>query len=211
VVVDDEQKYRTWLAAQPTFSESSALAAGDPAAGEAAFAPCAACHGAKGEGNQAQNAPKIAGQPGWYIARQLKNFKEGVRGAHKDDVNGKTMAAMAAMLDEQGVRNVGAYLATLPDQPAKTTISGNISSGESHYTTCAACHGRGGEGVWSTNAPRLSHMSDWYMATQLSNFSKGIRGSHPLDFPGAQMGMMARSADSAHITNDLLAYINSMK
>ena len=35
-------------------------------------------------------------------------------------------------------------------------------------------------------------MSDWYIERQLQNFRKGIRGSHPQDFNGAQMASMAR-------------------
>ncbi|MEO7158616.1 MAG: c-type cytochrome [Vicinamibacterales bacterium] len=211
VVVDDEKTFQTWFATQPIYSEASVLVTGDAAAGQAAFAPCAACHGARGEGNQAQNAPKLAGQAGWYLARQLKNFKHGLRGARDDDVNGKTMAAMAAILDDQGIKNVTAYLASLPDEAAPATVTGDAGRGESHYLTCAACHGTMGEGIWSTNAPRLSHMSDWYMAKQLQNFRQGIRGSHPQDFPGAQMGAMAKTVRPDQATSDLLAYINTMK
>lgn len=211
VIVDDEKGFQTWLATQQTFSEQTAIAAGDAAAGESAFAPCAACHGAKGEGNPQQNAPKLAGQPAWYLARQLDNFKHGVRGARDDDVNGKTMAAMAAILDDAGVKNVTTYLAGLPDQAAPSTINGDASKGHSHYVTCAACHGQSGEGIWSTKAPRLAHMSDWYMARQLQNFKKGIRGTHPADFPGQQMTAMAKTLDNEQTANDLLAYINSMR
>ena len=67
--------YRTWLASQPTFAQSQARPAADAAAGQATYAVCTACHGAQGEGNQALNAPKLAGQPSWYLARQLHNFQ----------------------------------------------------------------------------------------------------------------------------------------
>ena len=39
------------------------------------YATCMACHGAQGEGNQLLNAPKLAGQPGWYLARQLRQLQ----------------------------------------------------------------------------------------------------------------------------------------
>jgi len=32
-------------------------------------------------------------------------------------------------------------------------------------------------------------MSDWYLARQLHNFQQGIRGVHPQDFAGAQIGV----------------------
>ena len=53
---------------------------GSAAAGQAAYAVCAACHGANGEGNPALNAPKLSGQHAWYLKRELQNFKNGARG-----------------------------------------------------------------------------------------------------------------------------------
>ena len=88
-------------------------AQGNPAAGKALFATCAACHGANGEGNVALNAPPIAGQEAWYVARQLRNFKAGIRGG-ANDAFGAQMAPMAQTLpDEQAMKNVAAYIATL--------------------------------------------------------------------------------------------------
>jgi cytochrome c oxidase subunit 2 len=49
------------------------------------------------------------------VARQLKNFKAGVRGSHAEDIFGKLMAPMAMVLDDAAVNNVAAYIATLPE------------------------------------------------------------------------------------------------
>ncbi len=68
VVVDEPAAFDTWLAGQPTFAATLAQGAGDPAAGEASYATCMACHGAQGEGNQLLNAPKLAG-PAWLVPR----------------------------------------------------------------------------------------------------------------------------------------------
>ena len=54
----------------------NAYAAGDATKGKAAYAVCAACHGANGMGNKALNAPRIAGQEPWYLERQLNNYKK---------------------------------------------------------------------------------------------------------------------------------------
>lgn len=46
--------------------------------GEAIFhgkGQCFKCHGKKGEGLKAEEAPYLAGQYDWYIYSQLKNFK----------------------------------------------------------------------------------------------------------------------------------------
>jgi len=87
---------------------------GDAAAGKTAYATCAACHGANGEGNKALNAPKLAGQHDWYIVRQLQNFKSGLRGADAKDSFGAQMRPMAATLaDDAAINNVATYIATL--------------------------------------------------------------------------------------------------
>jgi cytochrome c oxidase subunit II len=207
VVVDTEKDFEAWLATQPTYAQTRAAAAGDATAGQAAYAVCSACHGAHGEGNPQLNAPKLAGQAGWYLVRQLQNFKQGVRDKEQF---APQMDAFAATLDDTAMKNVVAYINSLPDLQPQATVSGNPAKGAEHYETCAYCHGGAGQGVWSTNAPRLSHMDDWYMKRQLQNFQQGLRGSHPQDFSGAQMAAMAKTlADDAAI-NDVLKHIDSM-
>jgi len=61
------------------------------------YVTCGACHGADGRGMQATNAPRLAGISDWYLATQLKNFKQGIRGAHPKDMYGPQMASMAAI------------------------------------------------------------------------------------------------------------------
>jgi cytochrome c oxidase subunit II len=212
VVVDEEQDYQTWLATQPTFSQVNAQAKGDAEAGKAMFATCTACHGDQGQGNKELGAPKLAGQGGWYLARQLHSFKAGVRGSHENDTYGKQMIPFASMLaDDAAVNNIVAYIGTLPDsRPDDTSVGGNPERGKKLYATCASCHGDKGEGIWATNAPRLSGMSDWYMARQLENFRQGIRGTHRQDFHGAQMRSMARALKDEQSINDLLDYVHTL-
>ena len=207
VIVEEEKDFEAWLATQPTYAQTRAVAAGDVAAGQASYAVCSACHGAQGEGNPQLNAPKLAGQAGWYLARQLQDFKLGLR--DKEEF-GKQMDAFAAMLDETATRNVIAYIASLPDAHPPATVSGNMAKGKEHYETCAYCHGSGGQGVWSTNAPRLAQMSDWYLKRQLENFQQGMRGSHPQDFSGAQMAAMAKTLPDEQAINDVIKHIDSM-
>ena len=127
------------------------------------FALCATCHGAQGEGDQASNGPKLAGQQAWYIERQLKYFKTGVRGGEGDS-SGQVMAQMAqTLVNDDAIRNMAAYIATLPDNAAQTTVSGDVENGEDIYSrNCAACHLKDGSGTWYTDAPTLAGMSDWY-------------------------------------------------
>jgi cytochrome c oxidase subunit 2 len=211
VVVNTQEEFDTWLAAQPTFEKTLLASKGDPEAGKALFTACTACHGAQAEGNRELNAPKLSGQAEWYLVRQLQMFKRGVRGAHEQDIYAKQMIPFASMLaDDDAIRNVVAYIKTLPEVRPPASVVGNPVRGQKLYRTCSACHGSTAKGIWATNAPRLSNMSDWYMARQIRNFRDGIRGGHPQDFHGAQMAEMARVlADDAAVA-DVLDYVRTL-
>jgi cytochrome c oxidase subunit 2 len=211
VVVESEEDFDAWLATQPTFAETMAKPKGDPLAGQASYAVCSACHGAQGEGNKAVNAPKLAGQEWTYLERQLHNYKTGVRGSAEGDTLGQQMAGMAATLpNDQAVRDVVAYIGTLPDSRPQSTVTGDVENGRQFYNTCQYCHGKSGEGYWTMNAPRISGMSDWYMADQLRKFRDGTRGAHRLDLYGRQMGMMADLFHDEQALVDLVAYLNEL-
>ncbi|AMO23014.1 hypothetical protein GCM10027034_45590 [Ramlibacter solisilvae] len=210
IVVDEPAAYQAWLQRQATYAQASARPAGDVAAGKALYAACAACHGANGEGNVAVNAPKLSGQGGWYLERQLRHFKQGARGTNEKDAFGKMMAPMAATLaDDKAMADVVAYIASLPDTPAAGTLKGNADNGRQRFQTCAACHGANAQGNAATNAPRLKGMSDWYLATQLKNFRTGVRGHDPQDIYGGQMALFAGMLGDDAAIADVLAYINS--
>jgi len=84
---------------------------GDAAKGQALYAICGTCHGAKGEGNAAMNGPRLAGQNDWYMVSQLKNFKKGLRGAAPGDALGMQMRGMAMTLtDDQAILDVVSYI-----------------------------------------------------------------------------------------------------
>ena len=211
VVVDEQADYDAWLAQQPTFAETLSPVQGNAQVGAAQYAVCAACHGQQGEGMQALRAPKIAGQEPWYIRRQIASYKAGLRGAHEDDQWGRTMAPMAMTLaDDAAVENVIAHIQTFPDNPAPQTVDGNVDRGEKLYAVCAYCHGKEAEGIQAINAPRMAGMTDWYLQDQLKNFREGIRGGHPQDFYGMQMGFMGRNLQTDEQINDVIAYINTL-
>jgi len=83
------------------------------AKGKAIFQNCMACHGEQAMGDEDNEAPRLAGQHGWYLVTQLENFQAGIRGAHADDDNGQMMRAMAMTLSDEDIENVVAYIATL--------------------------------------------------------------------------------------------------
>ena len=90
------------------------LEGGNAETGKQKYIPCVACHGVNGEGNQALNAPPLAGTSDWYQLTSLQKFKAGVRGTNPKDTTGMLMRPMSMTLaDEQAMKDVLAYIATL--------------------------------------------------------------------------------------------------
>lgn len=211
VVVEEQDAFDAWSETHPTFAEAQARVAGNAAAGAAQYAVCASCHGPQGQGQKALNAPKLAGQDPWYLKSQLENYKNGLRGSHEEDVLGRQMAPMARTLaTDAAIDNVIAHIQTFPDQSTETSVEGDLADGGSRYRVCAYCHGAAGQGIEHMSAPRLANMTDWYLVQQLKNFQTGIRGGHPQDYYGKQMGFMARTLQDEQAINNVIAYINSL-
>lgn len=86
---------------------------GDVAKGRELYAACAGCHGVKGEGNQALQAPALASRSDWYLVTQLNNYRLGRRSADARDIHGAQMRAIVATLpDEKAVADVVAFINT---------------------------------------------------------------------------------------------------
>ncbi|GAB3097274.1 cytochrome c oxidase subunit II [Aestuariicella hydrocarbonica] len=211
VVVDSETDFQQWLSQQPTFASTQGGPVGDAVAGESLYALCSSCHGPRGEGNQALNAPRISGQSPHYLKRQLVYYKAGIRGRHPEDTYGQQMAAMAETLpDETAINDVVAYIQTLSSSTPAATLTGHRDKGQPLFVSCAACHGAQGQGRFSTSAPRLAGLQDWYLKRQLVNYQTGLRGAHAADNFGKQMTLMANMLSDEESMNNLLAYIQSL-
>ena len=173
---------------------------------------CAACHGAAGEGNRALGAPALPQLSSDYLARQLRHFVGGVRGAHPDDDAGKRMALSVANLDEADVAGLATLIATeLP--PARPAIAnkGDASRGEDYYVNiCSACHGGNAQGNDALGAPALAGLNDWYLRSSYQSYLDGLRGSHPDDFYGAQMSRLAPALADRDDVDDVIAFITTL-
>ncbi len=190
----------------------NAHAGGDAAKGKAAYAVCLACHGADGMGNKALNAPAIAGQSTWYLERQLKNFKKGIRGANPKDTYGMQMRPMALTLPtDQAVADMAAYVASMPTKQVSATLKGDVGAGKKAYMLCQSCHGPAGGGNAALNSPKLSGQHDWYLVRQIKNFKAGVRGTKAGDTYGAQMRPMAMALANEETINNVAAYIATFK
>ncbi|MFO7178977.1 MAG: c-type cytochrome [Pseudomonadota bacterium] len=183
------------------------------ARGEELYRLCSQCHGATGEGNEALQAPAIAGQHAWYVAAQLRKFKDGVRGKHPDDAAGLRMRPMALSLkDDADIAAVAEYVASLPAQaPSRTLPSGNAENGKTLYTACATCHGPDGAGNAEMKAPALVRTNDWYLLSQLQKFKARVRGASPDDAEAALMLPWALSLADEQAMKDVLAYVQTLR
>ena len=91
----------------------SAATAGDPAAGKGKTRACLTCHGVDGM-SRVPDAPSLAGQNEWYLAKQLSDYRSGKR-THQ------VMSIVAKKLSDEDIDDLAAWYAsikitvTLPD------------------------------------------------------------------------------------------------
>jgi len=178
------------------------------------FRLCAVCHGENAAGNEVVGAPTIAGMPQWYVEAQLKQFRDGNRGTHFDDIMGMRMRPMARSLMREGdVEAVAAYVAAMPSvDPAPTLTGGDLAAGKATYLKiCITCHGPEGAGNKDMmGAAPLNRSSDWYLFRQVNNFRSGIRGARPGDQGGALMRPMMLQLTDEQSIKDVVAYIMTL-
>jgi cytochrome c oxidase subunit 2 len=86
---------------------------------------------------------------------------------------------------------------------------GQAQRGAATYGVCAACHGTNGMGNPDLNAPKIAGQEDWYIRRQIANYNNGLRGTEG-DIYGAQMAPMARVLATPGMTEDVIAYIQSL-
>ena len=72
-------------------------------------AACMACHGPAGTGNAAAKFPSVGGQHADYVAKALKDFREGTR----TNDSAKMMRDVAAKLSDDEIKAVAAYVSGL--------------------------------------------------------------------------------------------------
>jgi cbb3-type cytochrome c oxidase subunit III len=171
-----------------TYSQqASSQTAGKPdlkKGSEIASQVCAGCHGADGNSPTPAN-PKLAGQHADYLYKQLTNFKA-KPGAKEPERNNAIMAAFAAQLSDQDMRNVSAYYAAQALTPAAARDKNLVELGRNIYRggiaakgvpACAGCHGPTGAGI-PAQYPRLQGQYAEYTESQLAAFRQGTRANN---------------------------------
>jgi cytochrome c oxidase subunit II len=173
---------------------------------------CEFCHGARGEGLPALEAPRLAGLPAWYIEKQLRNFKAGIRGGPGSDESAATMGRIAGTLvTDKDIGAVGEYFASMPQSAAAPRgTHGSAEQGRVAFQQCAGCHGVDGAGNGHLEAPPLRGANDWYVVRELTDFHEGRRGQDPRDTGGQSMRAIAQSI-AKDAAADLAAYIQTLR
>ena len=174
------------------FATAGVQAAGDVAAGKAKSATCLACHGA--DGNSPNPIwPKLAGQHPAYIAKQLADFKAGMR-------ENAMMAPMVAPLSEKDMLNLAAYFGS-QTQSVGSAAEDKVALGEKIYragnaesgvAACTACHGPTGIGNPAALYPRVSGQHAAYVEQTLKDFRTGARAN---DAQQMMRGVAAKMTD----------------
>ena len=158
---------------------SFTLFAADSEAGKTKSALCAGCHGA--DGNSANAVwPKLAGQHATYLAKQMREFKNGAR---EDAV----MKGMVAALGETDIEDIAAFFEGQKIKPgafdkdlvAKGEIIYRGGITETSVPACIACHSPTGAGNGPASFPSLRSQHPEYIVAQLKKFKDGARTNDP--------------------------------
>lgn len=155
------------------------MGSGDPVAGEEKSQLCQGCHGTEGISIEGL-IPKLAGQYGKYIAKELRNYQAGTR-THQ------IMNAMAATISDDDLADIAAYFASRPkmkgggkdnETGSKLFHHGDISR---MVIACINCHGVNGKGLTPKTSmfPVIGGQQQDYIRRQLVNFRKGDRTNSP--------------------------------
>lgn len=172
---------------------------GDPEAGKAKNAVCAACHGV--DGNSALDInPKIAGQHASYLYKQLSEFKLASQTGGKEGRNNAVMNGMAAGLSDEDMLDLAAYFAS-QEMTAGETPEELVEPGAALYrggdesrgiTSCISCHGPRGNGMGLAGFPDISGQHAAYTKSQLELFRSGARAN---DMNGMMRDIAKRLTD----------------
>ncbi len=157
----------------------TAYGQGDPAAGEAQAAPCAACHGPAGTAPIMDAYPKLSGLGETYLYNQLVAIRDGDRPIPEmigqlDGKSDQDLSNLAAYFNEQEMP-LGQADPELAELGAALYMGGNLASG---VPACAACHNPQGKGNEPAGYPHLGGQTAGYLAKQLNDYRDAARGGY---------------------------------
>jgi cytochrome c553 len=156
--------------------------AADIAAGKEKAELCIGCHG-EGGISQIENIPSLAAQPDMFIQWQLVFFRAGAR-------KNEQMQPIVEQLNNEDIRNLGAYFASLPPpKAAKPDDNPDLSKKGAQAAAgrrCASCHTDSYAGTKAV--ARVAGQREDYLLKALHDYKSGVRSG----------GAMAAMADVAY-------------
>jgi len=157
----------------------------DLAAGKEKAELCTGCHGENGI-SQIENIPSLAGQPDPFVQWQLVFFRSGTR-------KNEQMQPIVEQIDNNDIRNLGAYFASLAPPKALPDDNPDLSRKGAQSAAgrrCASCHG---DNYAGTNVvARLAGQREEYLLKALHDYKSGARSG----------GGMAAMAEVAYPLSD---------
>jgi cytochrome c553 len=142
--------------------------AADDAAGKEKAELCAGCHG-EGGISQTENIPSLAGQPDQFIQWQLVFFRSGARKSEQ-------MQPIVEQIDNNDIRNLGAYFASLAPPKAPPDDNPDLSQKGAQAAVgrrCASCHTDTFAGTKAV--ARIAGQREEYLLKALHDYKSGAR------------------------------------
>jgi cytochrome c553 len=142
--------------------------AADVAAGKEKAEMCVACHG-EGGISQIENIPSLAAQPDQFIQWQLVYFRAGTR-------KNEQMQPIVEQLNNEDIRNLGAYFASLTPPKAAADDNPDLSKKGAQAAAgrrCASCHTESYAGTKAVS--RVAGQREEYLVKALHDYKKGLR------------------------------------
>jgi cytochrome c553 len=142
--------------------------AADTAAGKEKAELCVGCHG-EGGISQMENIPSLAAQPDQFIQWQLVYFRAGTR-------KNEQMQPIVEQLNNEDIRNLGAYFASLTPPKAKQDDNPDLSKKGAQAAAgrrCASCHTDSYAGTKAV--ARVAGQREEVLVKALRDYKKGVR------------------------------------
>lgn len=163
--------------------------------GKRIAATCAGCHAIPGYRNvyPSFHVPKLGGQNVDYLEVALQGYRRGSRGHD-------TMHAQAAILTDQEIADLAAYIGSLENSETEGISRATeemIQAGKEKSAVCAPCHGEAGVAP-ATQWPNLAGQHASYLERAMTQYKNGARED-------LVMGPMAAPLDESAI-EELAAY-----
>ena len=154
---------------------STPLLAANLANGEKINKSCALCHGVYGQGAPGKLSPRIAGLPKEYLAKAIKDYRDGIR-------NYPLMVSTSGLkeMTEEDIEDISAYLASMDLSSDKrfnvASAGGQAEAGEEIFLDeCKTCHAKDGYGKPKKGAPPIAGQHPAYLYTTMRNFKQKLR------------------------------------